>query len=341
MMHRLPFLRALPRFFLAFLGSALAGPAVAQQTAYQGLIRENWLFINPAALDLVAIENKLYATTFLASHRQQWLGLEGAPIQSVLRMEHLGLRPPSAGQKRNDPVLKWGIAATYDRVGAWNSVQLTGNFGYFLKLNPRVFCILGVNITPAWQSLRIRPDDFLNFAADPAALSLADAPPTWRLSSDAGAFVYVERRNGVLFGGVSAQQLFQVAPQGIARKPHLHLLGGWFHKGDGLWFSPALNIRYVPGVAYQVFQGRGGASPFSADLNVRVFLPDGQTPKGWAGLGVSSAGTLAVELGYRLTKDPQKMNSAPPYTSIGLQAQTPSPGLGPSFEFFLAHQLND
>ena len=102
-------------FFLILL---LIKAATSQQISQNSLFYQNLFLINPAEVG----ENEL--TEFHVSHRQQWLGFEGAPLTTWF----------SAQTKIND---KFGVGTkvNYDQVSFFKQFQFDASASYSIKID--------------------------------------------------------------------------------------------------------------------------------------------------------------------------------------------------------------
>ncbi|MEH3115467.1 PorP/SprF family type IX secretion system membrane protein [Pedobacter terrae] len=107
------------KIFLAILFNLFCLCVSAQQNAQFGQYMFNGLYINPA---YAGYKEELYMQAFV---RAQWAGIQGAPqtlslsVDGTAKEERLGL----------------GLLVSKDKIGAQNSLNLSGNFAYRIKLD--------------------------------------------------------------------------------------------------------------------------------------------------------------------------------------------------------------
>lgn len=207
------------------------------------------------------------------SHRQQWVGLEGAPVSTQISFD--GLTNPDS---KNIGI---GLQFTKDELGAQSATSLYFNYAYRLPLDvddsQRLCFGLGVGIS--------------QYGLDGSLLSPVDV--TDPLLGDTKEDSYIpDARFGVyynnekwyaglsfmdLFSGLSSNAVFNWeldSTQNIIRKTHCYFMGGAL-------IDVSSNIRLRPSVLYKTdFKG-----PSSWDLGIMGIFQD----QIWLGLSYRSA----------------------------------------------------
>ena len=125
----------------------------SQQIPLNTLYSYNKLSINPASAGLVkGIEMNL-------SHRQQWIGFEGAPVTTWL-----------TSQMQLSPKIGLGFSMAYDQVAFLERFNCEGTFSYHLKINKKNGIHLGMSLGILQGSMKL--DNVISSdASDPILLN--------------------------------------------------------------------------------------------------------------------------------------------------------------------------
>ena len=142
----------------------------AQQIPLNTLYSYNNIQINPASAGIdKGIEINL-------SHRQQWLGFDGAPVTTWL-----------TSQMQLSSKMGLGFSMAYDQVSFLERFNCEGSFSYHLKVNKKNSLHLGLSIGFLQGSLKLN-DIISSDASDPIILN-----PNLNgvaFNSQFGSFVY-------------------------------------------------------------------------------------------------------------------------------------------------------
>lgn len=219
------------KIFLTILFNLLCLCLFAQQNAQFGQYMFNGLYINPA---YAGYKEELYMQAFV---RAQWAGIQGAPqtlslsVDAAVKEESLGL----------------GLLVSKDKIGAQNSLNLSGNFAYRIKLDHTATNILafGVGIGIVQMGLN---GSLLN----PTETGDNRIPTGYESRTVPDIRAGVHYSNQKLFVGFSANNLLtQYLPVfrnnnllSIAAKPHFYLTAGMlFPMDNDFTFKPTFLIK--------------------------------------------------------------------------------------------------
>lgn len=141
--------------FILLLVSALAAVCHGQHTPLTSQYLFNGLTINPA---YAGSRDALNATL---THRQQWVGFEGAPVTQTL-----GIHAPI----RRSPV-GLGLLLYNDRIGVSNETGLLTNYAYRIRMPNKAKLALGVGAglslyRARWSQVAVAETGDQSFAAD-------------------------------------------------------------------------------------------------------------------------------------------------------------------------------
>ncbi len=302
----LPRLRAKLLFILLF--ALCAYSALAQQTPYSIFYRSNWQFINPAAIDRSHYLSRSHNEMVLnAGFRQQWIGLEGAPIFYYLSAEYC----PELSD-RNMPGNKYGVTAFGDKTDAIGTYGLYGNYSRFIPIPYTSGHTLHIGLSAGVLLYQVDQDNIrLQNQLDPI---LAQQGGQTYVDFAVGAMYRIRKE---FYVGLSIPQTFTLdfqnrdAASGVfatERVRHIYLnIGGFIQRGEydyanslpdqgTLVLEPSCWIRYVPGVSYSTFINN---FPFSIDANLRAYFRQ----KFWVGGGYGTTGLLNAEFGISRTTE--------------------------------------
>lgn len=241
---------------------SVSGAAAQQRPHYTQYIMNQYV-LNPA---LSGIENYVDVK---ASHRRQWVGIEGAPVTTYLtiqgpigkqdsRVSPTGMAPrgenPRGAEYWMDyttppPHHGWGLQVLHDVTGALSRSSIGGTYAYHLGLNPRLSLAGGFGVGVSRLSLDVTKLRFEQ-AVDPAVVQngISDR---WKPDLSAGLYLY----SSDYFVGLSAQQIL---PQRLEfsdntlRKedgklvPHLFATAGYrMLLGEDFNLIPSVMVKYL------------------------------------------------------------------------------------------------
>ncbi len=288
-----------------------------QRPHYTQYVLNNFI-INPA---VAGIENY---TDVKISHRQQWVGLQDAPVTTYLTI-HGPLKksdyakPTATGfgtsgenprgnaywldYTKAEPHAGIGLTIINDRTGPLNRFAAYGTYAYHLGISDRTSISAGVSAGIQNMSLNTSKLDFgSQFAVDPA---VAGTGYLNRLNPDINAGVWLYSSD--YFIGLAAQQIIPSKLKFSADTlrlsdgrlvPHLFITAGYrLQLSEDVSFLPSAMIRYV------------NPAPIGVDVNAKLQYRDlawvGASYRhkdGYAGMvGLNISNTLNVGYSYDLT----------------------------------------
>ena len=214
-------------------------------------------------------------------HRQQWVGLDGAPVTTAVSA-HTPL-PKNTGL---------GVSIVKDAIGAQDETNVAVDFSYTIHTSETVKLSFGIK-----GSMNMLNIDYtklnINDPSDPRLQTNIDK----RFSPNVGAGVYLHGNKGYV--GLSVPRMIQTDHfnQGVVggymakERLHYYLIGGYvFDLNETLKFKPAVlnkvvmgaplqtdisanfmfNQRFVAGVAYRVSAAFSALTGFQ--INDQLFV---------------------------------------------------------------------
>lgn len=311
----------------------------AQQLDLTTLYRNNWQVINPAATNLIFLENRDKQYSFNAAYRNQWVGFEGSPASYNARFEYY---PKTT-------TTKMGFFVLGDQTGAISTNGIYGNFAYQIPLNYEKSSYISIGLNAGGVFYNVNRDEIrfqssqsqyngtgtLNQSYVDMGLGIFYR---WKSSSpifDRSSFFLSE-----LYAGLSVPQTFTLnfnrAEEGVfdlERIQHYYLITGTvLEVYEGVvTIEPSLWVRFIPNTSTSnLFQN----VPFSADFNTRVLYQK----KYWLGAGAGTNNTLHFEVGYNLYQSTYEVDAKNFTMTLGIGADVPYgqvSWLGPSAEISL------
>ncbi len=306
------------KLFVLLCASLFVQKIEAQQRPHYTQYVLNNFIINPA---VAGIENY---TDVKISHRQQWVGLQDAPVTTYLtihgplkkndyaRQTATGFNATGENPRGNaywmdytkaEPHAGVGLTIINDRTGPLNRFAAYGTYSYHLGITERTSIAAGVSAGIQNMSLNSGKLDFgSQFAVDPA---VAGSGYLNRLSPDINAGVWLYSAD--YFVGLAAQQIipsklkFSADTLRVSNGrliPHLFLTAGYrFQLNDDISFLPSAMLRYV------------NPAPIGVDVNAKFQYRDliwaGASYRykdGYAGMvGLNISNTLNIGYSYDLT----------------------------------------
>nr|MBC7612911.1 type IX secretion system membrane protein PorP/SprF [Pseudopedobacter sp.] len=287
------------KIFIILIG--ICKITVAQQKPqYTQYILNNYI-INPA---ITGIENYIDVK---AGYRQQWTGLQNAPVTSYLTAHMplgksndwgsatsfgmVGENPLGKSYKSDyqasDPHHGIGIVAVVDKTGPLSNTTFDITYAYHLGLAPRLNLALGVGAGISKVSLNTA-DLTLENPIDPA---IANSGTINRLKPDINIGVWLY--SAEFFFGASVQQLL---PQTLSFSdnssynsgktvPHAFVTTGYrFWLNDDITVIPSVMVKYVK------------PAPLGIDFNTKIAFRD----KIWVGGAYRKDDSFSGLLGFNV-----------------------------------------
>lgn len=271
-----------------------------QKPQYTQYVFNNYL-LNPA---ISGIENY---TDVKFGYRNQWKGLDGAPVTAYfsvhapLGKQYIYGNSNSFSEKGENPMARSyvhnyqasephhgiGVYGVLDRAGPIMTTDLKATYAYHIGLSPRINMSVGVAAGISRISLDISKITLEN-SLDPAISGNLEN----KTQPDLGAGVWLYGPD--FFAGLSAQQLLNRSitftdaagyDQG-KQVPHVFLTGGYkFFLSDEIAAIPSIMFKYV------------SPAPVSTDLNMKIAFKD----KVWIGASYRSNDAVAVIAGFNVS----------------------------------------
>jgi type IX secretion system PorP/SprF family membrane protein len=250
---------------------------IAQQEAQFTQYNDVMLTVNPA---YAGSRDMLNVT---ALHRQQWVGLNGAPITQSVTL-HTPLKYESLGI---------GLSVLNDRVGALNQSMISGDFSYSIRLDdsknlrssdgPRLsFGIKG--------SLNMLNADFMAlYKPDPNDVAFSQNYSN-TISGNVGMGVYFKSKQ--FFAGFSVPTIitpkYDPTNMRYARQRHYYAtVGGYFIPNRMLKIRPTMMLKFTEG------------SPLAIDGSLAFIFYD----KFWIAANYRVQESAGVYAQYQLNKN--------------------------------------
>ena len=276
--------------------------AAQQKPQYTQYVLNNYI-LNPA---LSGIESY---TDVKLSHRQQWVGLQGAPVttyltintplnknderQNTATVPKPGENPRGKAYWENYEAAKphsgIGLTVINDRTGPLNNFTIDATYAYHIGLSPKTNLAAGFGIGVTNLSL---DRGALNFEipVDPAVYG-SGSINTFKPDFNAGIWLY----SADYFVGASAQQIIpqRVSFTGKAITldngklvPHMFFTAGYrFLLTDDVNMIPSVMMKYVDPL------------PVQFDFNVKLLYQDFL----WIGASVRTYDGFAAMLGLNIS----------------------------------------
>ncbi|GAO42584.1 PorP/SprF family type IX secretion system membrane protein [Flavihumibacter petaseus] len=255
--------------------------ASGQQKPHYTQYLLNQYIINPA---LTGIENYI---DLKMSHRQQWAGLQDAPVTTYLtvhgalnkkdyRTTATSFDVPGENPRGNSywesyqaaaPHHGIGLQVINDKTGPINRFNANITYAYHLGLTPKTSLAMGFGAGIFNVSLDASKLDFGNTQVDPAVYGNGNINSI-KPDFNAGIYMY----SATYFVGLSAQQIIPqtidfsdnvVAPVDGKTVPHLFATAGYrFGLGDDFNLIPSVMVKYVK------------PAPVQVDLNAKLQYRD-------------------------------------------------------------------
>ncbi len=254
------------RFLILAIAMIPAQKVFAQQRPHYTQYVLNNFIINPA---VAGIENY---TDVKISHRQQWVGLQDAPVTTYLtihgplkksdyeRTTATGFRASGENPRgtaywqdytKAEPHAGIGLTIINDRTGPLNRFAAYGTYSYHLGISDRTSIAAGISAGIQNMTLNASKLDFgSQFSVDPA---VAGSGYLNRLNPDINAGVWLYSAN--YFVGLALQQIvpsklkFSADTLTLSNGrlvPHTFVTAGYrMQLSDDVSFLPSTMLRYV------------------------------------------------------------------------------------------------
>jgi type IX secretion system PorP/SprF family membrane protein len=278
-----------------------------QRPQYTQYVLNNYI-INPA---VAGIENYWDVK---ASYRNQWAGLDGAPVTTYftihgpLNVDDYGretattFHPPGVNPRGEAywedyvaPKAHHGIGLTIinDKTGPLNRFSACGTYAYHVGLAPQTTLSAGFSIGVQNMSLNTSRLGSTVTGIDPAVLARGSALNDVQPDVNAGLWLYSRD----YFIGLACQNVFsdklsyvdnKVSSDGGRLLPHFFLSAGYrFFINEDISCLPSTMVKYVT------------PSPISFDLNCKFQYQDVI----WAGVSYRINDGFATMLGFNLNSN--------------------------------------
>ncbi len=241
------------RLLVLFWGLLWASSALAQQDPMFTNYHFNALAFNPA----YAGSNE--HLTLNLSHRQQWLGFDGAPVTQTLTA-HTPLKNQRVGV---------GLALTNDQIGPGGSTDLAASYAYRVQLGASKKLKLSLGLQASIANWRGKFSEIIVEHSDDHSFS--QNLSRWLPNFGAGAYLYGEK----FYLGLGCPRLLEHDlrkakddTEGIFAKNyrHLYVAGGAAFpvRGDQLVFRPSLLVQSAGFLSDK--NGQDIGAPMAANL---------------------------------------------------------------------------
>lgn len=267
---------------------------IAQQDPQFTHYMYNTISVNPA------YAGSRGALTVAGLYRNQWLGLEGAPVTQTFYV-HSPLKNDKMGL---------GFSAVNDKIGPVNQTFLYADYAYHLKITEKIKLALGLKAGLNLFQIKL-PSLETTVSNDPSFVN-STQPNSSSANIGFGSYFYSDK----WYVGVSSPKLLEntlkvnediVKKNTILEKRHLFFIAGMiFPLNDNMKLKPTLMAKYtqnaplsIDGTLEAYFNNR-----FSLGLGYRL----GDSFSALAGLNLNQQLRLGVAYDYTLSAL-QKINS--------------------------------
>ena len=304
------------KFIFTFFTYLVCVISNAQQLPHYTQYVLNSFIINPA---VAGIENY---TDVKISHRNQWVGINGAPVTTYItihgpvkktpydRVTATGFHYSNENPRGNaywqeyekaDPHAGVGLTVLNDRTGPLNRFSALGTYSYHLGIGPKTSLAMGVSA--GIKSITLNSGKlYFDVPLDPA---VAGSGYLNKLSPDMNLGLWLYSSD--YFAGLSFQNIFptklkyaqdSVKLSGGKLVPHTFLTAGYkMFLSDDISFLPSGLLKYVSG------------TPMSFDLNTKFQYRDlvwlgasFRYQDSWAGLlGINISNSVNINYSYDIT----------------------------------------
>jgi len=235
------------KFYLLILFLMGIGVSVsAQQDPMFTQYMHNPVSINPAYAGSRGTLN------VVAMHRQQWVGIDGAPKTLALSV--------------NSPFIKYnvgiGFTLLYDQIGPIKQTGLFGDYSYHIKVSPKTKLAFGLK-----GGLSIIEKDLSNSVHynEDEYLSLNGYQKLYLPNFGVGSYLYSDR----FYVGFSIPKMLQNSlsenTNTVVNKEERH-----YFLAGGVVFDVTENIKFKPSTTIRIVKG----SPVSTEISAAALLND-------------------------------------------------------------------
>lgn len=224
-------------FFLTVLFLSICS-VFAQQDAQYTHYMYNTVVVNPAYAGSRGV------TSLFFLHRNQWVGLDGAPVTNSF----------SVNKPLHNTALGYGISVTNDRIGVSDDNTISADVSYYIPFSDNSKLSFGVKTSVNWLSV-----DYNRLSIrDPNDIVLSDHNNIEnQFSPNIGAGVYWHSDKSYV--GVSVPHILETkhyddnVSTTSKDKMHFYFIGGTVFDLNADWqFKPALLTKLVQGAPLQV-----------------------------------------------------------------------------------------
>jgi len=263
------------KIFLFPIFILLALVSMAQQEALYTHYMFNSLEMNPA------YAGSRGCMSFVALHRSQWAGFDGAPTT-----QSFGMNSPILGGK-----MGLGLSYNGDRIGPIRSSMFSLSGSYIAKLNENTTMAFGLN--SGFQSVNANLSDLNLYEVNDASF-LGNASS--KLTPNFGAGVFIQ--NQKFYFGVSSPRILEtrfVANKDnglelLQSKRHYYVTAGAIMPlGKQVQFKPSILMKTVPG------------APAQLDATAMFVFHE----KFWTGISSRSGDALGALIGFNFNDNLQ------------------------------------
>lgn len=209
----------------------VAGEMSAQQNPHYSQYMYNQSVLNPA------YAGSTEALSMGVLHRQQWAGLEGAPVTTTL-----------FGHKRVGKNVGLGLSAISDKVGPVKENNIYGDFSYTLDLGNNNHLALGLKAGVTMHDIGLYSDIGNGFVPDANDPAFAEDSKSTLFNVGLGAYYYTEN----YYVGLGVPNLLKGTyldydgKQYGTQEMHMFLTGGYvFEVNDMVKLKPSTMVKYT------------------------------------------------------------------------------------------------
>lgn len=246
----------------------------AQQDAQYTQYMYNTIVVNPA------YAGSRQAMSIFALHRNQWVGVDGAPVTNAF-----SINTPISESK-----LGLGLSVVNDRVGISTENNIAADFSYTIPASEKYKISFGLKASANLLSL-----DFSKLTYQPGDPNQYQDDIDNKFSPNIGIGFYLHSENSYI--GISAPNLIETehfdqsanssAESRIAtEKINYYLIAGYvFNLNPNLKLKPSLETKYVQG------------APLQVDVSANLMINEKFT----AGLAYRWDAAMSVLVGFQAT----------------------------------------
>ncbi|CAM4044883.1 type IX secretion system membrane protein PorP/SprF [Flavobacterium antarcticum] len=228
----------LPRYFLLFISFLTSTVVLSQQDSQYSQYMYNTVAVNPAYAGSRGV------TSIFLMHRNQWVGLDGAPVTNVF----------SVNKSVANSALGYGISVVNDRIGVSDDNTVSADVSYSIPLAASYKLSFGIKASANWLSV-----DYSRMTIrDPNDIILSQQNEIDnQFSPNVGVGVYLHSNKNYV--GVSIPHFLETKryDDNISStandKMHFYFIAGSVFDLNSDWkFKPALLTKLVQGAPLQI-----------------------------------------------------------------------------------------